>query len=82
MNEIVSLVERLAVNGHDPYRLTLHQALAFDQAAAQRQRMTRALATVDGRYASRIEHEAFQEHVEDLAGVIPDGTLDFSEMDD
>lgn len=84
MNFLSSMLERLQAAGHDPYRMTLHQALHFDAALRDRSRIERANRTMDVRAAvlgMHAKEDPFEDHVKELLGIIDPDTLDFSEED-
>lgn len=78
---MVALFERLAAAGHDPYALTLHQALAFDKAAQERRRKERLISLMDAYAAHNASKEGFEGYLRKLDDEPDPDTLDFSEMD-
>ena len=79
---VAKLIERVGAAGHDPYAMTLHQLLAFDEAGSERRKEGRVLAALDAWFATRTDWDAFEGHIRELLDMSDPDTFDFDDLEE
>ncbi|MCZ4366618.1 hypothetical protein [Sulfitobacter dubius] len=68
--------------GHDPYALTLHQLLTFNESVRERRQEDRAIAAIDARFATKADGDGFEEHIRELLDLSDPDTFDFDDLEE